>query len=593
WGNSAVHTVAFNRRLQPSQVKLTVSGAVQQQYDYSYGQFNTGTGAVDTSKNNGQIGKINATIGTTAQWNQGFSYDELGRLTNAVEYQGSSMSTQTYALAYGYDRYGNRTQSANATLGLPAISSSDYDTSNNNNRFVSSVATYDAAGNITTDAKFRSLTYAYDANGRQKSATNGTWTQTQVYDCAGQRVQTTVGSTTRTTVYDAFGQTVAEYSGAALERENIYRGAALLATYEAGTSTLRYVLTDAQGSTRAVVNSSGAVTARHDYLPFGEEIGTGFGLRTSGQGFGATDTNRQKYGLTERDDTSGLDHTWWRKYENKSGRWTSPDPLRGTIVAPQTFNAYTYAANDPVNFIDPAGLDPQGTSGGGLGPWAAIGIATALGGPDSSTVLILGWGQVLGGGDGSEWVTVAVIDRTSLNFGSPQNPPRDSTLTPSEIDQLLKDLEARLKDQECAKFVQDVLMHIKGVTGTAAYSTNILDIFKEVKKQGGFGRHAGPFIAEAANGVGGGKAFVNINYSIAANSSGIYSSASSGRTIIHELLHVASNSGMTISHFQMASAAYAANGRKGPAPTTDRTKEADRRNSDYFDDKLFDACHVR
>ena len=63
--------------------------------------------------------------------------------------------------------------------------------------------------------------------------------------------------------------------------------------------------------------------------------------------------------MTERDDTTGLDHTWWRKYENRSGRWTSPDPLRGTIGAPQTFNAYTYAANDPVNFVDPTGLDPQ------------------------------------------------------------------------------------------------------------------------------------------------------------------------------------------------------------------------------------------
>ena len=213
WGNTAVHTQAFNRRLQLSQVKLTVSSNVQQQYDYSYGQFNTNTGAVDTSTNNGQLGKINSTIGTTAQWNQGFSYDELGRLTNVREHQGSSMATQTYSHSFGYDRYGNRTQSANATLGLPAVLTSDYDTTNNNNRFVSSVASYDAAGNITADAKFRSLTYAYDANGRQKSASNGTWTQTQVYDCAGQRVQTTVGSTTRTMVYDAFGQNVAEYLG--------------------------------------------------------------------------------------------------------------------------------------------------------------------------------------------------------------------------------------------------------------------------------------------------------------------------------------------------------------------------------------------
>jgi len=358
WGNSAVHTQAFNRRLQASQVKLTASSAVQQQYDYSYGEFNTSTGAVDTSKNNGQLGKINSTIGTTAQWNQGVSFDVLGRLSNVVEYQGSSMSTQTYSHRYGYDRYGNRTQIANATLGLPAVSTSDYDT-NNNNRFVSSVATYDAAGNITTDAKFRSLTYAYDANGRQKTASNGTWTQTQVYDCMGQRVQTTVNSTTRTMVYDAFGRNVAEYLGSSLERENIYRGGGLLAIYEAGSSALRYVLQGLQGSARAMLNSSGAVIARHDYLPFGEEIAAGIGLRTTGQGFGATDTNRQKYALTERDDTSGLDHTWWRKYENRSGRWTSPDALRGSIGDPQSFNAYTYAANDPVDFVDPTGLDPD------------------------------------------------------------------------------------------------------------------------------------------------------------------------------------------------------------------------------------------
>ena len=131
-------------------------------------------------------------------------------------------------------------------------------------------------------------------------------------------------------------------------------------------------------------------------------------------------------------------------------------------------------------------------------------------------------------------------------------------------------------------------MQIKAVTGTAAHSNNILDIFDAVRKQGGFGRHAGAFTAEAGNSVGGGKAFVNINYSIAANSSRIFNSASSGRTMIHELLHVAANSTSTISHFQMASAAYAATGRKGTAPTTDGTKVTDRRNSNYFD-----ACHVR
>src|SRR5437667_177279 len=55
---------------------------------------------------------------------------------------------------------------------------------------------------------------------------------------------------------------------------------------------------------------------------------------------------------------NGLDHTWWRKYESSAGRWTSPDPLGGSLGDPQSFNAYTYSGNDPVNLIDPTGLLP-------------------------------------------------------------------------------------------------------------------------------------------------------------------------------------------------------------------------------------------
>jgi RHS repeat-associated protein len=110
------------------------------------------------------------------------------------------------------------------------------------------------------------------------------------------------------------------------------------------------------------MNNNGAgtstVVARHDYLPFGQELGSLTGLRTGTQGYGASDTNRQKYGLTERDDATGLDHTWWRKYENTAGRWTSPDPLAGSLADPQSFNRYAYTQNDPVNSIDPSGLNP-------------------------------------------------------------------------------------------------------------------------------------------------------------------------------------------------------------------------------------------
>ena len=67
---------------------------------------------------------------------------------------------------------------------------------------------------------------------------------------------------------------------------------------------------------------------------------------------------RQKYGLTERDAGSGLDHTWFRKHETRAERWTSPDPYDGSmsIGNPQSFNRYSYVTNDPVSFIDPTGL---------------------------------------------------------------------------------------------------------------------------------------------------------------------------------------------------------------------------------------------
>jgi hypothetical protein len=178
------------------------------------------------------------------------------------------MSTTTYSHGYTYDIYGNRRQSSNGTLGLGAISASDYDTSPNRNRFTSSVATYDAAGNITEDLKFRSLKYAYDANGRQKEVKllDNTSIQTSVYDCTGQRVQTAAGSVTRTMIYDIFGQQVADYLGATttiLERENIYRGGQLVATDDTPSVAAPSGLTGSLSSGNISLSWTAAAGASH------------------------------------------------------------------------------------------------------------------------------------------------------------------------------------------------------------------------------------------------------------------------------------------------------------------------------------------
>jgi len=374
FGNTAVHTMKYNHALQASQVKLSINGSEKQRYDYWYGTVTQSSGTVDTSKNNGQIGRIDATINgsSTKEWDQRFVYDELGRLSIAAEYRQGIGGTPTWQTKYTYDRWGNRFQSGNSDnfgIGFTPVLSTDVDAATN--RFVSSGSTpvtYDGGnagnGNVTNDSRFRGQTYTYDANNRQTSTSNGTWTETQVYDCAGRRVQTSVSGTTRTMVYDIFGQDVADYTGnngSTLERENIYRGGQLIAAYQASNSAIKYVLKDIEGSSRAVMDNSGissSVTTRHDYLPFGEEIGSGVGLRSGEQGYGVNDTSRQKYAMLERDDTSGLDHTWFRKYDSLGGRWTTPDPDRGSMIIgdPQSFNRYSYVQNNPVNLVDPSGL---------------------------------------------------------------------------------------------------------------------------------------------------------------------------------------------------------------------------------------------
>jgi RHS repeat-associated protein len=225
---------------------------------------------------------------------------------------------------------------------------------------------------------FRGLQYQYDPNGRMIWSANldGSNPGTSVYDGLGQRVQTTQAGVTKRYFYDINGSVVAEYEATgstgygALKRLNVSAGGRLLAVDEVqtdGTKITSYAMADRIGSTRALMNTAGAVTSRHDYFPFGEELGAGTGapgsptgMRTAAQGYSAADNVRQRYADTRLDDATGLDHTLWRKLETRSGRWTTPDPYGKSlrVANPQSFNRYSYVFNDPVNFVDRNGLNP-------------------------------------------------------------------------------------------------------------------------------------------------------------------------------------------------------------------------------------------
>jgi len=60
----------------------------------------------------------------------------------------------------------------------------------------------------------------------------------------------------------------------------------------------------------------------------------------------------------ENDSEAGnryYDHA--RSHDGGLGRFLSPDPLVGRVGAPQTWNRYSYARNNPLSFVDPDGRD--------------------------------------------------------------------------------------------------------------------------------------------------------------------------------------------------------------------------------------------
>ena len=150
-------------------------------------------------------------------------------------------------------------------------------------------------------------------------------------------------------------------------RQNVLNAFATCPAFRELSGTLyreaNWLVSDHLGTPRMIANKSGALSSvrRHDYLPFGEEIGGPqvalIGGRTTTQGYGG-DIVRQKFTLYERDNETGLDYAKARSYAYTRGRFTTPDPLpaSGEAAIPQSWNRYSYVLNNPLKFIDPSGM---------------------------------------------------------------------------------------------------------------------------------------------------------------------------------------------------------------------------------------------
>jgi RHS repeat-associated protein len=135
-------------------------------------------------------------------------------------------------------------------------------------------------------------------------------------------------------------------------------GDSTFTTAQNGSGGIKWLVTDYLGSTRMVIDETGSLAGitRHDFLPFGEELSAGVGIRSASNGYSG-DSVRQKFTGYERDSETGVDFAGARYFGNLMGRFTSPDDfLNDTHVSdPQSWNLYVHARNNPLRYIDPDG----------------------------------------------------------------------------------------------------------------------------------------------------------------------------------------------------------------------------------------------
>ena len=199
--------------------------------------------------------------------------------------------------------------------------------------------TYDNNGNLTKDLNKGITNISYNSLNLPQVVTfsNGN-TITYLYTADGKKLRTVhVTNGTATTT---------DYCGNVIYENGIQK---LLLTEEGyinlnSPTTYYYYLKDHQGNNRVVLSSSGTVMQTNHYYPFGGVFST------------STNVQPYKYNGKELDTKAGLN--WYdygaRHYDATLGRWFVVDPLAEKYYSD---NPYNYCGNNPINRIDPTGMD--------------------------------------------------------------------------------------------------------------------------------------------------------------------------------------------------------------------------------------------
>jgi RHS repeat-associated protein len=238
------------------------------------------------------------------------------------------------------------------------------------------------------------------------------------------------------------GQVIAEISpGGTWKRGYVYSGAELLAIQDSG---VYWTHQDPVTKSQRVTNASGNVTSAIELDPWGGETN-----RSSNQAF-----QPHRFTTYERD-ANQSDEAMHRRYNRWWSRFDQPDPYDGSydLTDPQSLNRYAYVQNDPVNFVDPSGLNaadpgsPCSTNGeyiNGIigndgkcyaGPTGSVTIGGGGGGGIPESLARLMWASMMPSGLGNRGV--GDLSGGSIEIGGgggTQQTPQDRSLSPKRSD---------------------------------------------------------------------------------------------------------------------------------------------------------------
>jgi RHS repeat-associated protein len=146
--------------------------------------------------------------------------------------------------------------------------------------------------------------------------------------------------------YDLSDRLIAETDPSGnLKVEYVYlEGRPLAQIRHTGPSEAAYYFHDDHlGTPKMMTNNTGTVVWRVETDPFGNEIGTPI----------KTVENNLRFPGQYRDEETGLNQNYFRDYDPRTGRYIQTDP----IGLAGGMNLYGYVQGNPINFIDPFGLE--------------------------------------------------------------------------------------------------------------------------------------------------------------------------------------------------------------------------------------------